>query len=260
MQKTLLFCAHPGHELRVWGWLRQNRPTVCYLTDGSGADGGSRLSLSLDMLAEVGAVFDESFGTVSDRAVYDALMNKDLPFFEDRSKRLAQLMAAGYGTVAGDAAEGYNPSHDVARMLINSAVDANRNVQIENLAFPLMSHPHQAPPGCDEAASPLELSDDALREKVERGRGYALETGGTLAREVDETIARMGLDTFRVEHLFGVTSGARTFNTFDRERPYYETYGERQVAAGKYMSVIRWAEHVRPVAERLGQIASSHAP
>ena len=44
MQRPLLFSAHPGHELRVYGWLKQTKPAVCFLTDGSGADGVSRAS------------------------------------------------------------------------------------------------------------------------------------------------------------------------------------------------------------------------
>ena len=36
-------------------------------------------------------------------------------------------------------------------------------------------------------------------------------------------------------------------------RPYYETYGERQVAAGHYRTVIRYDEHVRPLIHALQQ-------
>ena len=35
-QRAVLVVAHPGHELRVHGWLELARPTVCILTDGSG--------------------------------------------------------------------------------------------------------------------------------------------------------------------------------------------------------------------------------
>ena len=34
---------------------------------------------------------------------------------------------------------------------------------------------------------------------------------------------------------------------------YYETYGERQVAAGHYRTVIRYDEHVRPLIHALQQ-------
>ena len=33
--------------------------------------------------------------------------------------------------------------------------------------------------------------------------------------------------------------------------PYYETYGEQQVAAGRYPQVIRLGEHVAPIAAAL---------
>ena len=33
--RTALFVAHPGHELRIYGWLERARPQVHVLTDGS---------------------------------------------------------------------------------------------------------------------------------------------------------------------------------------------------------------------------------
>jgi hypothetical protein len=36
-------------------------------------------------------------------------------------------------------------------------------------------------------------------------------------------------------------------------KPYYEEYGEKRVAEGKYGEVIRYREHVLPLAEALRQ-------
>ncbi|MEA2784019.1 MAG: hypothetical protein QOF71_123, partial [Candidatus Eremiobacteraeota bacterium] len=38
---------------------------------------------------------------------------------------------------------------------------------------------------------------------------------------------------------------------------FYETYGEQQVEAGKYSFVLRWADHVRPVAAALRQVVAA---
>jgi hypothetical protein len=38
-----LIVGHPGHELRVDGWLTQTPPVVHVLTDGSGDRGASRI-------------------------------------------------------------------------------------------------------------------------------------------------------------------------------------------------------------------------
>src|SRR5262249_34481437 len=42
--------AHPGHEVRLHGWLEMVRPEVFILTDGSGATGQSRLNATTTLL------------------------------------------------------------------------------------------------------------------------------------------------------------------------------------------------------------------
>ena len=42
-KRCALVVAHPGHELRVYGWLALRKPDVYILTDGSGHTGNSRL-------------------------------------------------------------------------------------------------------------------------------------------------------------------------------------------------------------------------
>ena len=51
----MLVVAHPGHELRVYGWMMQARPVVHVLTDGSGADGESRIGSTTALRPDVGA-------------------------------------------------------------------------------------------------------------------------------------------------------------------------------------------------------------
>ena len=50
-----LVVAHPGHELRVHHWLERTAPVVCVLTDGSGANGRSRIGSTLGLLRLAGA-------------------------------------------------------------------------------------------------------------------------------------------------------------------------------------------------------------
>jgi hypothetical protein len=38
------------------------------------------------------------------------------------------------------------------------------------------------------------------------------------------------------------------------EPPYYESYGERQVAAGRYPRVLRFREHFLPVSRALREL------
>lgn len=257
---ALFFAAHPGHELRLFGWLRSARPTVCFLTDGSGSDGTPRLERTDALLAGLGAVPGPLYGVASDRVVYAALLGKDIPVFTELARRLGALLRSGnYSAIVGDAAEGYNPSHDVARMLVDAAVAIARagGVHVDNYAFPLVGHPQKPPPACAAGPQPIRLDEATLDEKIETARAYARAAGGVLVSEVDEAIERFGLDAFRAEQLFVAGSGAQLEAVFDTERPFYETYGEQQVAAGRYSYVIRWDEHVRPIATALRELSAS---
>ncbi|HEX8245140.1 MAG TPA: hypothetical protein VF541_16635, partial [Longimicrobium sp.] len=46
-----LVVAHPGHELRVYGWMERARPLVFVLTDGSGSGSEGRLESTTGVLA-----------------------------------------------------------------------------------------------------------------------------------------------------------------------------------------------------------------
>ncbi|HEY4441164.1 MAG TPA: hypothetical protein VGN14_11965 [Candidatus Elarobacter sp.] len=258
--RPLLFCAHPGHELRVFGWLKETKPVVCFLTDGSAGDGVSRAARSDAVLTSAGATMGPIYAVASDRAVYEALLAGNFELFRGLARRLAAAIAGGgHALVLGDAAEGYNPSHDLARMLLDAATGLARRAgaQVVNCAFPVVGDPHEPPAGTGTDVVRVRLDDATLREKIERSRTYAQETGGMLVSEVDEAIERFGIEAFREERLFDAGDGVDVDTVFDGARPFYETYGEQQVAAGRYSFVIRWREHVRPVAAALRQLAAS---
>lgn len=60
----------------------------------------------------------------------------------------------------------------------------------------------------------------------------------------------MGVEAFRVEYLRPVDSRAG-YGGPAEEPPFYERYGEQQVAAGHYERVLRYREHVAPLAKAL---------
>jgi hypothetical protein len=262
VRKALLYCAHPGHELRLYGWLRAVHPTVCFLTDGSGADGTPRLARSSELIDSAGALAGPMYGSASDRAIYAALLAGEAALFHSLARDLAAVLVEGdYDMIVGDAAEGYNPSHDVARMLVDNAVEIvrGRGARIDNYAFPLVGHPQHPSAGTTAGPLPLHLDDAALEAKIECGRAYARETGGILVSEVDEAIERFGIDAFRQERLFIAGAPSELVAAFDDIVPFYETYGAQQVASGRYTSAIRWKDHVRPVACALGQTVVGRA-
>src|SRR5258706_14972165 len=76
-----LVVAHPGHELRVYGWLLEARPKVFVLTDGSGRTGRSRLSSTTKLGTDAGARFGRIYGRFTDIAVYEALLDGNFEVF-----------------------------------------------------------------------------------------------------------------------------------------------------------------------------------
>jgi hypothetical protein len=79
-----------------------------------------------------------------------------------------------------------------------------------------------------------------------------------LVPEVEESQRLIGLDAFRVEWL-RPTSTKAGFENLAAWRPYYETYGEQQVASGRYARVLRYREHFRPLADALWEHATSQS-
>src|SRR5438105_9826273 len=77
-ERALLVVAHPGHELRLFGWLCSARPDVLVLTDGSGHSGRSRIEATRNVLLMTGARAGAVFGEFTDRQLYAALLQADV--------------------------------------------------------------------------------------------------------------------------------------------------------------------------------------
>ncbi len=218
------------------------------LTDGSGRASGSRLSSTGRILDGAGSERGRLFGALSDRALYEALLGGDVALFVYLAEELAiSLVLDRVERVVSDAAEGYNPAHDLCRLLVDAAVGlaAREGGIIESFDFPLVGAPSHCPPGLEGRALWLTLDDDAFAKKRAAAEGYA-----ELDGEVKAALSCDSLDAFRVECLRPVAAPLAVSED-SAQPPFYETYGERQVAAGHYRSVIRRREHVLPVARAL---------
>src|SRR6188508_485703 len=140
-----LVVGHPGHELRAFRWMELTRPLVYVLTDGSGLLGATRIESTRAVLAAAGATAGPIFAPLTDRQLYDSLLAGDARRVVALAERLAEtLSSAGVVTVAGDAAEGFNPTHDLCRALLDAAIARCASAgarSIENLAFALDGRP-----------------------------------------------------------------------------------------------------------------------
>jgi hypothetical protein len=244
-----LVVAHPGHELRVYGWLEATRPQVFVLTDGSGRSGHSRLSSTTSLLNGVRAVPGSIYGRLTDVAAYKAILHHDFEVFIDMARELSgRFIDNEIEYVAGDAIEGYNPMHDVCRLVLNAAVGMAGHAHhraIGNFDFLLMGRPDDCPEGLRSTAFWLHLDDATFARKVASARTYP-----ELAAEVDVASSVHTLEAFRVECLRPVGS-AGIGAAFIESPPFYESYGAQQVAAGHYQQVIRYRQHLLPLADAL---------
>jgi hypothetical protein len=263
--KTLLVIGHPGHELRVYGWIAQAHPVVCILTDGSGSSQSPRIEESLALLSRMGAQIGPIWGEFSDREIYDHILKKNVGVFETLCHRIAELIVdRTIDAVVSDAVEGYNPTHDLCELLARNAVAvaAGRKRQpIPHYTVPLAGDPRTDLDGGKRGSLRIDLSVQQCREKLETARAYARGAGPKLLREVEDAIGAYGEDAFACEYLFlAATPDSGPERRFEHHKPAYECYGEEQVAAGFYRSVIRFREHMLPLANQLNAIGLAALP
>lgn len=249
-QRSLLVIAHPGHELRIHHWLERARPLVLVLTDGSGHTDHSRLASTTTVLRNTGASPGAVYGPMSDKELYRAILAQDADIFLSLTEKIAGILrheAIDY--VVGDAAEGANPGHDICRLLLNAALsrfEQDTDRRIRNFEFPLEGPPDGSLSRPETGGIRLDLDDDAYGRKFVAAEAYS-----ELAADMARTLSIHDQQMFRIEFLRPVHYGLEIAHLFEHP-PLYERYGAQQVAAGFYDDVIRFREHLAPLAKRLG--------
>lgn len=248
-ERGALVIAHPGHELCIHHWLERARPVTFVLTDGSGHGERARIDSTTTVLERAGATPGEIYGALSDRQLYQAILSGERELFTALTVKLSDaLLRHGITYVVGDAVEGVNPGHDVCRLLLNAALrhlEKNSGTRVINLEYPVERPPDQCPPEDRAEAIWLNLDDAAYQRKVEAARAYR-----ELAGDLTLMVALHNMNAFRVECLRPVRYELDIAGRFT-EPCLYEWYGEKQVAAGVYRDVIRFRQHVAPLAEGL---------
>lgn len=267
--------AHPGHEVRIHGWLERETPLVFVLTDGAGRAGRPRIASTAEYLKRFGMRPGRIFARFTDAEVYRLALARDFAPFLRLSEELAEaFVEAGVGRVAGDAAEGYTTTHDIARLVTNAAVEMAGRASgraISNYDFAIVRRPDHCPEPLRARALWLRLDDDAFARKLAAAFEFypelAAETRDALRGVGDQTVVGhfnlngdvhaatdlSGLDMFRVECLRPVSACDRPFDT---EKPFYELDGAERVARGLYAQAISYREHIGPLADALEENAA----
>jgi hypothetical protein len=267
---AILVIAHPGHELRVHGWLETAHPAVWVVTDGSGRTNQSRIDSTTQVLQATGAVAGPVYGQFSDADIYNAVLSFDHRSFTNLVDQLVvALIRHRVDVIAGDAEEGYNPAHDICRLVINAAVRLAKSKstnQITNYDFPLVGSPGHCADELRNQSLWLNLDNAAFARKVSAARNYpelqpeveaALNGSDDVRFRKDPDLAQRArsdfgvtdVNNFRVECLRLVSHHLSP--TRNGDAPFYEVYGERQVKAGHYNHVLRYREHMLPLAAAL---------
>jgi hypothetical protein len=231
----------------VHGWLETVRPLVMVLTDGSGHAGVSRLPSTAALVARAGATPGPVFGRFTDIEFYRALLDRRTAVFAGLVEEVADVICHHQvAVVAGDDAEGFSPTHDVCRLVIDAAVNTarERGRPVTTTAFALMDAPsrHRRPVGA--VFNTLELNDAALERKLGAALAYP-----EMAAEVAAARGRWGDEAFRVE-TFRYVSDSEVWAPGDVP-PDYELYGRKRVEEGVYPEVISYEQHLRPLANLL---------
>lgn len=247
-RRAALVIAHPGHELRVHGWLGLAHPIVFVLTDGSSHSRKSRLHQTTNILSSLGAQPASIYGRMTDVEIYAAMLDQNFDLLVGMAQELAEaLVRDRIEYVVGDAIEGYNPAHDVCRLIINSAAKRARRMShsVENFDVLLAGKVADYSAELRREAISIAVEEETLSRKLRAARDYS-----ELAVDVQRILAEEGIESLRTECLRRVKedSGDEQF----KGPPYYEIYGAQQVAAGYYQQVIRYREHVLPIARALG--------
>jgi hypothetical protein len=220
---------------------------VFVLTDGSGGRATSRIDDSRELLGAIGASPAPQFGDLTDREAYALLMHRDVQHLQRLVGDLADaLNRLAPRVVAGDALEGFNPVHDLCRVLIDSACELlDITDPRRNLAFSLTGAPVPTP----ESVT-VRLDDAALARKIAAARAYTA---------IEDDVQRMidaagGIDAFGVEVLQPQRGRQWRPAAFP---PHYETVGRRRVQEGVYRDALTY-DHFRAAADVIGDYVAMH--
>jgi hypothetical protein len=186
---------------------------------------------------------------MSDRQLYRAILAGERDVFTTLVDELASaLQQADVTYVVGDAVEGFNPGHDVCRLLLNAAllrIERTTGRRLKNMEYSVEGPADECPAEDRADAIFLTLDDEAFTRKMEAVRGYP-----EMATELERVLKIHNTDFFRVECIRPVHYGLDVGHRF-QQPCVYEGYGEKRVAAGIYREVLRFHEHVAPLAAHL---------
>ena len=138
--RAALIVTHPGHEVLLHGWLELAKPVVFVLTDGCDSDGFSAIGTTTRTLQNIGSKPGRVFGRCPEPRLLTALIQGDHERFIALAEELADaLIGENVTFVVADPAEGHHPTHDLCRLLTDTAVTiaARHRPELRNYEYTL---------------------------------------------------------------------------------------------------------------------------
>jgi len=151
--------------------------------------------------------------------------------------------------VVVDACKWYNSTHDLCSVMARLAAERAGLAMGRRIAC----YEYAVTEAPSDEGEALDLDDAALSRKTAAAHRYE-----ALSLEVENLIARIGIEAFKREALRPVTTDLERMRP--RSKPFYETHGESRVAAGQYSTVIRYEQHFRPFVATLIAAVRNAAP
>lgn len=241
--RAALVVAHPAHALKLYGWILANKPVAYFLTDGAGTGplGAQHAQALMRDIEQCGGARGGIYSDFTDAGIFEAILRGDAAYFTKIADRLAaSFVRHEVSLVVADAQEGCSPAHDLCRALSDAAVSmAERRLGRAIANFACYQTEWWSPPLHDASCRHSVLEDDVFARKLAATEQYP-EWAGLIR----EATGSMGVEYFRTECLRPVSDRAPPVYA---TRPFYEMAGERQVASGRFKTVIRYEAHVRPL-------------
>ena len=247
--KFALIIGHPGHELRIYRFLEIYRPRVYVITDGSGSSQKSRIQNTLKTIIHAGAIASPVMGRFTDKELYNIIREKNKePLIHLLDDIISDMEIHKINAFAGDALEGYNPTHDLCRYMINAInriFGLKTGKEIPNFEFSLDGPPHKSPGRSIGEPIQLDLNEEDLGRKFVAAHNYP-----ELLEEVKKVLELYGKSPFRTEYLWPVEH-PDDYQSWIMDKPFYETWGKQKVNSGTYKDLITYQGHLKPLAEFL---------
>ena len=250
---TAIIIGHPAHGLRVHRFLEIYKPFFYIITDGSGSSGNSKVGNAVDIIENCAAKASPVMCRFSDAEMYRIIKEYDT---ETLTKLVDEIVADlernDIDLVVGDAAEGFNPTHDLCRYLVNAVVKiygTKKGGDIGNFDFLLHGPPGFCPPEVKDESIRIELNKEDFGRKMSSIRNYP-----DIAVDIEHAFRNYGETAFQTECLRPVKA-PNQYTAWDTDMPYYESYGSKRVKEGVYSDVISFEQHLLPLAKYLTKYA-----